>query len=109
MTLPYLKLSKQYSLIYYITLHEPIFDRQSVAKTHKTLIFLAKQALTRRSLCDAGALLGSKIGSVATPGAPQSVAGKASEHQIGQKCNHMKSNASDNTFIAHLVLRSTKP
>ena len=47
------------------------------AKTHETFIFLAKQALTRRSLWKAGALLGSKIGSVATPGAPQSVAGKA--------------------------------
>ena len=64
-------------MLYYITLHEPIFGRQSVAKTHKTLIFLAKQALTRRSGCKAGALLGSKIGSVATPGAHQNVAGKA--------------------------------
>ena len=77
LTLPYLKLSKQYSLIYYITLHEPIFGCQSVAKTHKTLIFIAKQALTRRRHWEVGALLGSKIGSVATPGAHQNVAGKA--------------------------------
>ena len=107
--LPYLKLSKQYSLIYYITLHEPIFDCQSVAKTHKTLIFLAKQALTRRGHCPAGALLGSKIGSVATPGVHQNVAGNAFEHQIGQKCNPMRSQAPENIFIALLVLKHTKP
>ena len=64
-------------MLYYITLHEPILDRQSAPKTQKTLIFLAKQALTRRTHWDAGALLGSKIGSVATPGAHQNVAGKA--------------------------------
>ena len=80
-----------------------------MAKTHKTLISLAKQALTRRILWNAGALLGSKIGSVATPGAHQSVAGKAFEHQIGQKCNRMRSQAPENTFIALLVLKHTKP
>ena len=96
-------------MLYYITLHEPILDRQSAPKTQKTLIFLAKQALTRRGHWNAGALLGSKIGSVATPGAHQNVAGKAFEHQIGQKCNPMRSQAPENTFIALLVLKHTKP
>ena len=96
-------------MLYYITLHEPIFRPQSNPKTHKTLIFPAKQALTRRGHCEAGALLGSKIGSVATPGAHQNVAGKAFEHLIRQKSNPMRSQAPENTFIALLVLKHTKP
>ena len=42
---------------------------------------------------------------MATPGAYQNVAGKAFEHQIGQKCNPMRSQAPENTFIAHIMLK----
>ena len=55
----------------------PSSDPNELLNTQKTIIFLAKQALTRRILWKAGASLGSKIGSVASPGAHRSVAGKA--------------------------------
>ena len=67
LALPYLKLSIHLPEIYYITIHEANSDRQSAPKTHETLIFLAKQALTRRIFWHAEALLGFKIAPCAHP------------------------------------------
>ena len=56
-----LKLILTEASLYYITLRNPNSSCQSAPKTHKTLIILAKQPLTRRYLCDAPALLRPKI------------------------------------------------
>ena len=67
LTLPYLKLVYSISILLFITLDYPNFGPQSVAKTHKTLIFPRKTDLTRRYHCPAGPLLGLKIASVRPP------------------------------------------
>ena len=67
------------------------FSMLTSSFSHKTFIFLEKQAFTRRILCEAGPLLGLSIGSVRPPGAHETLAGLAFQAHNGLKCHPMRS------------------
>ena len=80
-----------------------LFDAHKLIFAPKTCIFLEKQALTRRILCEAGPLLGLKIASVRPPGAHETLAGLVFQAHNGLKCHPMRSRVLSDTFIPHVM------
>ena len=75
-------------------------------KHSKPQFSLGKTEVTRRSDCDAGPLLGSKIAYVPTPAAHQMLAGLAFQPHSGQQAVLMGSDALPIDFMAHKMLKS---
>ena len=94
------KLLQTSNLLYYITLDEPIFSPQSVAKTHETPVFLRKNGGTVEETLRRSMLTWPQW---PTPGAHQMLAGLAFQAYSGQNSPLMRSTTLSNTFIPHVM------
>ena len=100
LTLPYLTLLHTSSLLYYITLDEPISDCQSAPKTHESSVLPRKNGSTVEVTLGGSMLTWPQW---PTPGAHQMLAGLAFQAYSGQNSPLMRSTTLSNTFIPHAM------